>query len=126
MEMSPLVWTYLAYAAISIAVTMWVGHILKVKGKLLLGRKYGGDDELADSLSDLTAVGFYLLHIGFAMIFLRYGERATDLVDGIEVLSTKIGVVLCVLAISHVIHVIVFSSPGRSGRTVDAELVEAG
>lgn len=102
-----MAWSYLAYAAGSIALTVWVGRTLKKHGAVLLS---GGEEgELALALSDLLAMGFYLFHIGFALLILRYGNRASDLTGAIETVSTKLGLVLLVLAVSHFAHVAIFS-----------------
>jgi len=102
-----MAWSYLAYAAGSIALTVWVGRALKKHGAVLLS---GGEQgALALALSDLLAMGFYLFHIGFALLILRYGSRASDLAGAIETVSTKLGLVLLVLATSHFLHVAVYS-----------------
>ncbi|MCE9556787.1 MAG: hypothetical protein K8T91_25855 [Planctomycetes bacterium] len=102
-----MAWSYLAYAAGSIALTVWVGRTLKKHGAVLFSG--GQEGELALALSDLLAMGFYLFHIGFALLILRYGSRASDLPGAIETVSTKLGLVLLVLAASHFIHVAIFS-----------------
>jgi len=102
-----MAWSYLAYAIGSIALTVCVGRTLKKHGAVLLS---GGEEgALAVALSDLLAMGFYLFHIGFALLILRYGSRANDLPSAIETVSTKLGLVLLVLAVSHFIHVAIFT-----------------
>ena len=68
-----------------------------------------GNDELAGSLSHLLSVGFYLLHIGCILLTLKMGGYAIDLVEAIELLSTKTGMVLVVLAISHFAHIALYA-----------------
>ena len=102
-----MAWSYLAYAAGSIALTVWVGRTLKKHGAVLLSRDC--NEELALALSELLAMGFYLFHIGFALLVLRYGTKAGDLPEAIETVSTKLGFVLLVLAASHFIHLAVYA-----------------
>ena len=102
-----MAWSYLAYAASSIALTVWVGRALKKHGAILLSPNCS--EELSLALSDLLAMGFYLFHIGFALLVLRYGSKAGDLTAAIETVSTKLGFVLLVLAASLFIHLAVFS-----------------
>ena len=106
-------WTYLVYIALSIAATVWIGRTLRLRGRAFLAFHYGGEATLADPMSDLLAVGFYTLHIGVAMVLLRFGSGAANLTQSIEVLSTKTGVILLILAASHFAHLCVFSKMRR-------------
>ena len=106
-------WTYLVYIALSIAATVWIGRTLRLRGRAFLAFHYGGENTLADPMSDLLAVGFYTLHIGVAMVLLRFGSGAANLTQSIEVLSTKTGVILLILAASHFAHLCVFSKMRR-------------
>jgi len=54
-------------------------------------------------------VGFYLINIGFVSLALKYGEAASNAQQGIETLSTKIGLVLVVLGCMHFFNLFVFS-----------------
>ena len=101
--------THLAYIGIGVAVTVWVARTLRIHGHVFLARGCKGNVELAESLSHLFSVGFYLMHVGFLLLALQLGGHATNLVSAIELLSTKIGLVLVVLAISHFAHVALYS-----------------
>ena len=63
----------------------------------------------ATSLSHLLSVGFYLLHIGCVLLMLRLGGYPTSVESAIELLSTKIGIVLVALAVSHFLHVALYA-----------------
>ena len=101
--------THLTYLAVGIALTIWVARTLRIHGKVFLEKGCKGNDELADSLSHLLSVGFYLLHVGFVMLALKMGGYATGMVDAIELLSTKIGLVLVVMAVSHFAHIALYA-----------------
>ena len=77
---------------------------MRVHGRVFLARGCKGNDALADALSHLLSVGFYLLHIGFILLALKLGGPVRELVAAIELVSTKIGLVLVVLACSHFVH----------------------
>ena len=101
--------THLCYVAIGIALTIWVGRTLRIHGRVFLAKGCKGNEELTESLSHLLSVGFYLLHIGCIMLTLKLGGYAVDLVGAIELLSTKTGMVLVVLAISHFAHIALYA-----------------
>jgi hypothetical protein len=96
-----MVWTYLIYVAVSLAVTIWVGQSLHRNGRVFLVENFQGREKLADSVNHLLLVGFYLVNIGFVCLALRYGDKPTDLVGAMEFLSTKIGIVIVVLGAMH-------------------------
>jgi hypothetical protein len=96
-----MLWTYLAYVVVSLAVTVWVGRSLHSNGRVFLVENFHGRERLADSVNHLLLVGFYLVNIGFICLALRYGEKPTDLVSAVEFLSTKIGLVVVLLGFMH-------------------------
>jgi hypothetical protein len=96
-----MIWTYLAYVVVSLAVTVWVGRSLHGNGRVFLVENFHGREALADSVNHLLLVGFYLINIGFVCLALRYGDKPADLVGAVEYLSTKIGMVIVVLGFMH-------------------------
>jgi len=96
-----MVWTYLIYVAVSLAVTIWVGQSLHRNGRAFLVENFQGREVLADSVNHLLLVGFYLVNVGFVSLALRYGDKPTDLVGAVEFLSTKIGIVIVLLGLMH-------------------------
>ena len=96
-----MVWTYLIYVAVSLAVTIWVGRSLHRNGRVFQVENFHGQEKLADSVNHLLLVGFYLINIGFVSLALRYGAKPTDVVGAMEFLSTKIGLVIVLLGFMH-------------------------
>jgi hypothetical protein len=86
-----------------------VARTLRKYGRVFIAVGCKGNAELADSLSHLLSVGFYLLHVGGVLLALRLGGVAYEATSGIELLSTKIGLVLVVLAVSLFAHLALYS-----------------
>src|ERR1700720_1320620 len=82
------VWTYLAYLAISLALTIWVARTLHKNGRIFLVDSFLGNEPLADSVNHLLVVGFYLINVGYIALALKYGEKPLDMAQAIETLST--------------------------------------
>ena len=80
---------------------------------LFLVDSFLGNDGLADSVNHLLVVGFYLVNIGFVTLALKYGDKAVDAQTGLEILSSKVGMVLVVLGIMHFFNLFVFSKMRR-------------
>src|ERR671937_141892 len=94
-----VIWTHLLYLAISVALTIWVAKTLHKNGRIFLVDSFLGNEGLADSVNHLLVVGFYLVNIGFVTLALKYGDKAVDAQTGVEILSSKVGLVLVVLGV---------------------------
>ena len=111
--MTLIVWTQLAYLAISIALTVWVARTLHRNGRVFLVDCFHGNTDLADSVNHLLVVGFYLINVGFVSLALRFGVTAANPQEALETLSTKIGLVLLVLGVMHFFNLGVFTTCRR-------------
>ena len=111
--MNPIVWTYLAYLTISVALTVWVARTLHKNGRIFLVDSFHGHEQLADSINHLLLVGFYLINIGYVTLALKYGDKPANLQEGLEALSTKVGAVLLILGAMHFFNLYVFSKMRR-------------
>jgi hypothetical protein len=116
------VWMYLLYLAISVALTIWVARTLHKNGRVFLVDSFLGNTALADSVNHLLVVGFYLVNIGFVTLALKYGDKAFDAQTALEVLSSKVGLVLVVLGIMHFFNLYVFGAMRRRATRKAAEL----
>ena len=92
---------HIFYILISIGLTVWVGHTLFKNGRIFLLDAFNGNEVMADSVNHLLIVGFYLVNFGVVSLFLRLGARPQDMVEFIELLSLKLGIVLLLLGMMH-------------------------
>ena len=106
--MSPMVITYALYLVFSLAITFWVGHLLFTNGRVFLIEIFEGNLTLADSANRLMIVGYYLVNAAFVTLTLKTADRAVDLVSSVEILSSKIGLVMLVLGIWHFFNLFAF------------------
>ena len=111
--MSPMVITYALYLVFSLAITFWVGHLLFTNGRVFLIEIFEGNLTLADSANRLMIVGYYLVNAAFVTLSLKTAERATDLVSTVEILSSKVGLVMLVLGVWHLFNLFAFSCVRR-------------
>lgn len=111
--MTPIVWTYIVYIALSIPLTAWVAHTLHKNGRVFLVDSFHGNEQLADSVNHLLVVGFYLINIGYVARALKEGAAPVDLREVLETISRKIGVVMLVLGGMHFFNIFVFSKMRR-------------
>jgi len=93
--------TYTIYTVLSITLTVWVGRTLFSNGRIFIIDSFNGNIEMADAVNKLLLVGFYLVNIGFVSLYLKHGDQPENLIQAIEYISTKVGVVLLVLGGMH-------------------------
>ena len=115
-EMTWTVGTYVVYLLVAVPLTIWVATTLSHNGRVFLADVFSDKLELADAVNKLLVVGFYLLNLGFVMLYLRGGGGVHDLTGLFEAISVKIGIVMLVLGVIHFINVWVFNSIRRRSR----------
>lgn len=116
--MTPIVWTYLSYLAVSIVLTMWVARTLHKNGRIFLVDAFSGNEALADSVNHLLVVGFYLINVGYVALALKEAQAPSNLQGVLELLSTKLGVVMLVLGGMHFFNLLVFSKMRKRALTL--------
>ena len=113
--MTTAVYIYIAYTIISIAMTIWVARALHRNGHVFLLEAFKGREEMADSVNHLLVVGFYLINFGFILLYLRFGNKPETVVEGVEYIATKLGVVLLVLGAMHFFNIFNFDRMRKKG-----------
>ena len=103
------VYAYGFYLATSLGFTIWVARTLFRNGRIFLVDTFSGNEAIADAVNHLLVVGFYLLNIGFINLTLHYGDKPRTLAEGVEFVSTKLGLILMVLGVLHFFNLYVFS-----------------
>ena len=92
-------WTiinHIAYLVITIPTIIWVGNRLHTHGRQFVIDAFHGDEERGTAVNNL----FHWLLFGqpsLMALFLRFGEPPTTAIETVELVGTKIGIVLLVL-----------------------------
>ena len=100
---------YAVYMLISAVLIGWVGKTLFTNGRVFLVDSFNHNEQMVDSVNHLTIVGFYLINFGIVALFLKVGVKPHSIVDSIELMSTKIGIVLLLLVAMHFLNVFSFA-----------------
>ena len=108
--------TYVVYLLITVPLTIWVATTLSRNGRVFLQDVFAGDDALANAVNKLLVVGFYLLNLGFVVLFLRISDPVQELSGLFDTLSIKVGVVMLTLGVLHFFNVYVFNAIRRRSR----------
>jgi len=110
-----LPFVYAAYAAISVALTVFLARTLSVNGRIFLAKVFADDASFGDAVNRLLVVGFYLVNFGYACLHL-VGGRADTVRAAIETLAGKLGWLLLALAVMHFANLWVFNRIRRGAR----------
>ena len=108
--------SHLTYLAVTVPLTIWVARTLSTNGQVFLEDVFTDNAALADAINKLLVVGFYLLNVGFVLLYLRTGGLVSDLSSLIEEVSVKVGVLMVVLGLIHFTNVYVFNAIRRRVR----------
>ena len=99
---------HIIYLVISIALTVWVGRTLSKNGRIFWVNVFERNEAVADSINRLLILGFYLINFGIVSLFLRFGSGPDNLVEFIELLSIKVGLVFLLLGLMHIAIMFIF------------------
>ena len=102
-----MVWTYAVYLAVSLLVTVLLGRTLHRHGRYFVIRCLNGDIQSADAVNNLLLAGFYLVNVAFVALVLRSEISVETFHECVDLLSTKLGVVLLTLGGMHFVNLIV-------------------
>lgn len=108
-----MAWTYLIYLGLCVGITIWVARTLRRNGVTFLadlGTDAKSDPALADALSHLLTVGFYLVNLGVISLLMRSDQHVASAQGSIELLSSKVGTILVVLGGMHFATLAVFAA----------------
>src|SRR6266566_3676302 len=115
--------TNLLYFTVSLALVGMVGRALSRSGRTFLGAMPGGQDGAAEAISRLLVVAFYLLSMGFIALTMQVWSHVGSPAQALQLVSAKLGELLLVLSVLHVVSTMVFSRlrrprglPARLGR----------
>ena len=100
---------HLIFLMISITLTVWVGRTLSRNGRVFLVDSFGRNEAAADSINRLLVLGFYLINFGLVSLFLRFGDKPGNVVEFVELMSIKVGVVFLLLGLMHFSNMFIFT-----------------
>ena len=119
--MNEMAWTYVAYLGITVGITIWVARTLQHYGVVLMARGDSANSQenprasaLADAMSHLLVVGFYLVNLGVISFALKSSELVSNPQTAIELLSAKVGMILVVLGGMHFLILAACASYGKN------------
>ena len=110
-----LVPVYLAYAAATIALTVFLARTLFRNGAVFLEGVFKEEPKLAEAVNKLLVVGFYLLNLGYAALIMK-ADAASTTVEAAEVLAWKLGALLLSLGTMHFLNLYLFYRIRRRSR----------
>jgi hypothetical protein len=98
-----------------------VGRLLRTNGIVFLEKVFGSEGKVATATNALLNIGYYLLSL--SLLFLNAGpvSQVTDRYDAIQVVASRLGTSILVIAVIHFVNMLVFTSFLRRAERRDAE-----
>lgn len=97
--------TYLAYLLISVGLTVLAGNVLSRSGRVFLAEALGSESA-ANGITSLVVVSFYLISLGVVVLTMRIPSERVSAIQAIQLLGTKVGVVLLALGALYLAGII--------------------
>lgn len=107
MENSFLIGVYLSYSVAAIGLTVWLARTLFKNGAIFLDDVFN-EHMMAEAVNRLLVVGFYMLNLGYAFLIFKTNGAATTRIEAVELLVSKLGVLLVSLGVVHFLNIFVF------------------
>lgn len=99
---------YFAYAAVAVGLTAFLARSLFQNGGVFLHDVFGEDRAaVADAVNRLLVIGFYMFNLGYAFYVLR-ASGGLDAFAALQFFVNRIGSLLLVLAVMHLVNVFIF------------------
>ena len=113
--MNAMFWVYIGYVVLCSSITIWVGSILRHNGPTFIGHGTDLPEPLVKSMAHLLLVGFYLVNFGLIAFALESDHMAESPSRAMELVSTKVGGIMLLIAVMHFFMLVVFSKLRTSG-----------
>jgi hypothetical protein len=112
---SPTLLVFIPYAAIAVALTIWLARQLSRHGLVFLRAVFKNRDDLATAVNQLLVIGFYLVNIGWSLLLLRADQLdVAGATQAVSLLIERLGLLLLLLGIAHLINLYVFERIRRA------------
>jgi hypothetical protein len=98
---------YVAYAAVAIGLTAFLARTLFRNGGVFLRDVFRDRAPIADAVNRLLVIGFYMFNLGYAFYVLK-ASRGLDAFGSMQFFVNRVGGLLIVLAVMHLINVLIF------------------
>jgi len=115
---------HLLYLLLTAALTVLTGRTLHTHGRPFLVDVFRGDARTADAVNNLLLVGFYLLNFAIAAWGVTCGGTVFTLVESLESIAFKVGVMLLILGGMHCVNVAVLCAIRRKKLAEPLDVLE--
>ncbi len=105
--MDYLIEVYAVYGITSLLLTVWLARALFKNGAIFLDGIFADSPKMAEAVNRLLVIGFYLVNFGYACLLLK-AERSATVIQAIETLAQKLGLLLLSLAGMHFANLYIF------------------
>jgi hypothetical protein len=98
---------YIIYLVITVGITVKVGGKLHKHGYWFILDLFANNQAITTSVNKLLLIGYYLLNIGYVAITINNWQSIATPVQLVEIITTKVGIIIIGLAIIHYFNMLV-------------------
>ena len=106
--MNQTVLTFALYLIVAGNTTYFLGRSLYSNGTHFLHSIFISRQEIVQPLNNVLLIGFYLINLGFVLLFFTQEKDLHNTIAITEFLAEKIGVVYLVLGSMHLFNIFIF------------------
>lgn len=120
--MNPNILSYALFFPLMTGIAVWTARICHRHGRIWMLRVFAGDTAFVDATNRVLLAGCYTVNIGYVALFLSVWPPITDATHLLALLATRIGIVLCTLALLHYVNIsvlFIWSRTVRAGKPAD-------
>ena len=99
----------MVYLLVSLYITVWVGHQIFKQGEHFLMEIFKDNTSIVKPVNRILLTGYYLINIGYVFVLLIHKQHPQTFTDVLELLSSKLGIVILSLGIIHLFNLMTFA-----------------
>ena len=93
--------TYSIYIPITFVIMIKIGWLFYRHGEIYLIHLFQQNTQLVKSINNILLIGYYLTNLGYAIFSIAYWEQLNSIIQIINSLSYRLGIIIFGLAILH-------------------------
>ncbi len=100
--------SFVLYLIVAGNTTFFLGRSLYTNGEYFLVSIFVSKPEIVQPLNKVLLAGFYLINLGFVLLFFTQQRNISGFISCLEFLSEKLGMVYLILGSMHLFNILLF------------------
>jgi len=106
--------SYISFLSLMAFIILKVGWICYENGNIFVFELIKTNPELCKKLNQILLIGYYLLNLGYSAMTLISWQKILSFNQALEVIGTKIGLIVLILSALHYSNIYIISKYHKS------------